>query len=71
MPGTAFAIGYRPPHALFERGAERLAALVARAELLGIDHLCTGDHVSFHGGRGAADPDEGLEAVAEVKRLLA
>jgi len=65
VPGTAFAIGYRPPHALFERGAQRLAALVARAEQLGIDHLCTGDHVSFHGGRGA----DGLLQVAALAVL--
>jgi alkanesulfonate monooxygenase SsuD/methylene tetrahydromethanopterin reductase-like flavin-dependent oxidoreductase (luciferase family) len=46
------AIGLRPPQSMFEAGAERLAELVARAERRGIDHLCSGDHVAFRGGRG-------------------
>ena len=70
MPQTAgepqrLSIGFRPPHALFERGTERLARVVARAEQLGIDHLCTGDHVSFHGGRGF----DGLLQVAALALL--
>jgi alkanesulfonate monooxygenase SsuD/methylene tetrahydromethanopterin reductase-like flavin-dependent oxidoreductase (luciferase family) len=50
--GARLCVGLRPPHALFEGGAAALAAHVARAEQLGIDHLCVGDHVSFRGGRG-------------------
>jgi len=49
MPVT---VGYRPPHALFEVADGRLAATVRRAERLGIDRICVGDHVSFRGGRG-------------------
>jgi alkanesulfonate monooxygenase SsuD/methylene tetrahydromethanopterin reductase-like flavin-dependent oxidoreductase (luciferase family) len=61
------SIGLRPPHALFEGGTERLARVVARAERLGIDHLCTGDHVSFHGGRGG----DGLLQMAALALLSA
>jgi len=46
------AIGLRPPQSTFELGRERLAELIERAERLGIDHLCSGDHVAFRGGRG-------------------
>jgi alkanesulfonate monooxygenase SsuD/methylene tetrahydromethanopterin reductase-like flavin-dependent oxidoreductase (luciferase family) len=45
-------VGFRPPHGLFAQGPGALAALLARAEALGIDHVCVGDHVSFHGGQG-------------------
>ncbi len=46
------AVGMRIPFSLFEQDARALRAAVARAEAAGIDHLCMGDHVSFHGGQG-------------------
>ncbi|HSS10941.1 MAG TPA: LLM class flavin-dependent oxidoreductase [Acidimicrobiales bacterium] len=49
-PGSV-RIGYRPPHELFQT-VDVLAATVARAEALGIDRVCVGDHVSFRGGLG-------------------
>jgi alkanesulfonate monooxygenase SsuD/methylene tetrahydromethanopterin reductase-like flavin-dependent oxidoreductase (luciferase family) len=59
------AIGLRPPQSMFELGRDRLADLVARAERLGIDQLCSGDHVAFHGGRGF----DGLLQVAALALL--
>jgi len=49
MPLT---VGLRPPHAFFESGAAALRAGMREIEASGIDRLCVGDHVSFHGGRG-------------------
>ena len=46
------AVGMRIPYSLFEQDARALRAAVARAEASGIDHLCMGDHVSFHRGQG-------------------
>jgi alkanesulfonate monooxygenase SsuD/methylene tetrahydromethanopterin reductase-like flavin-dependent oxidoreductase (luciferase family) len=37
---------------VFEQDARALRACVARAEAAGLDHVCMGDHVSFHGGQG-------------------
>ena len=45
-------VGLRPPFELFEAGADTLARAVRRAEGLGLDHLTTGDHVSFRDGYG-------------------
>jgi alkanesulfonate monooxygenase SsuD/methylene tetrahydromethanopterin reductase-like flavin-dependent oxidoreductase (luciferase family) len=45
-------VGCRVPYSTFERDARALRAIVARAEASGLDHLCMGDHVSFHGGQG-------------------
>jgi alkanesulfonate monooxygenase SsuD/methylene tetrahydromethanopterin reductase-like flavin-dependent oxidoreductase (luciferase family) len=45
-------LGIRPAHGLFEGGTDALRRMVARAEECGIDRVCVGDHVSFHGGRG-------------------
>jgi alkanesulfonate monooxygenase SsuD/methylene tetrahydromethanopterin reductase-like flavin-dependent oxidoreductase (luciferase family) len=45
-------VGIRPPHGLFEGGARSLRAGVAAIEASGIDRVCVGDHVAFHGGRG-------------------
>ena len=46
-------IGLRPAHALLEPGRfVELKALLRRAEELGVDHLVTGDHITFHGGTG-------------------
>jgi len=45
-------IGIRVPHELFEGGARRLRDGVAAIAAAGIDRVCVGDHVSFHGGRG-------------------
>jgi len=45
-------IGIRPPHDLFDRGAAALREGISRIEAAGIDRVCVGDHVSFHGGRG-------------------
>jgi alkanesulfonate monooxygenase SsuD/methylene tetrahydromethanopterin reductase-like flavin-dependent oxidoreductase (luciferase family) len=52
--GTArsLTIGLRPPHGLFEGGASSLRTGLAGIETSGIDRVCVGDHVSFHGGRG-------------------
>ena len=49
---TPLTVGIRPPHELFEGGAAALRAGIARIEASGIDRVCVGDHVSFHGGRG-------------------
>ncbi len=50
---VAPTIGLRIPHEVFESGdAGRLRRLVADVADSGIDRLCVGDHVSFHGGRG-------------------
>ena len=54
-PATTTAeltVGIRPPHGLFEGGAASLRAGIAEIEASGIDRVCVGDHVSFHGGRG-------------------
>jgi alkanesulfonate monooxygenase SsuD/methylene tetrahydromethanopterin reductase-like flavin-dependent oxidoreductase (luciferase family) len=45
-------IGFRPPHALFASGADRLRTVIEEAESAGVDRLFVGDHVTFHGGRG-------------------
>ena len=45
-------VGVRVPHATFEGDPERLRVCLARVEGLGLDHVCLGDHVSFHDGRG-------------------
>lgn len=45
-------VGIRPPHGLFEGGATSLRNGIAGIEASGIDRVCVGDHVSFHGGRG-------------------
>jgi alkanesulfonate monooxygenase SsuD/methylene tetrahydromethanopterin reductase-like flavin-dependent oxidoreductase (luciferase family) len=45
-------VGVRIPYELFEQDARALRTAVARAEASGLDHLCMGDHVSFHGGQG-------------------
>jgi len=50
--GAPVRVGFRPPSALFESGAGELGRVVRRAEQLGIDQICVGDHVSFHGGQG-------------------
>jgi alkanesulfonate monooxygenase SsuD/methylene tetrahydromethanopterin reductase-like flavin-dependent oxidoreductase (luciferase family) len=52
MTNTEVKVGLRPPHELFDAADGRLATAVARIESLGIDRLCVGDHVSFHGGQG-------------------
>jgi alkanesulfonate monooxygenase SsuD/methylene tetrahydromethanopterin reductase-like flavin-dependent oxidoreductase (luciferase family) len=49
---VAVRVGVRIPYDLFEQDARALRAAVARAEAAGLDHLCMGDHVSFHGGQG-------------------
>jgi alkanesulfonate monooxygenase SsuD/methylene tetrahydromethanopterin reductase-like flavin-dependent oxidoreductase (luciferase family) len=45
-------VGLRPPLELFEAGLDRLGRAIRRAEGLGLDHLTTGDHVSFRDGYG-------------------
>ncbi len=45
-------VGTRVPHELFGRGPAALRAWVERAEGLGLDHVCVGDHVSFRDGAG-------------------
>jgi alkanesulfonate monooxygenase SsuD/methylene tetrahydromethanopterin reductase-like flavin-dependent oxidoreductase (luciferase family) len=45
-------VGCRIPYSVFEQESSALRACVARAEGAGFDHLCMGDHVSFHGGQG-------------------
>jgi alkanesulfonate monooxygenase SsuD/methylene tetrahydromethanopterin reductase-like flavin-dependent oxidoreductase (luciferase family) len=49
---TPLRIGVRVPHAVFEAGPARLRDSLERIEALGFDHVCLGDHVSFHNGRG-------------------
>ncbi|MCU1388613.1 MAG: hypothetical protein JWL72_1951 [Ilumatobacteraceae bacterium] len=51
-PRRPLTVGIRPPHGLFEGGAASLRAGIAEIEASGIDRVCVGDHVSFHGGRG-------------------
>ncbi|CAB4365534.1 MAG: LLM class flavin-dependent oxidoreductase [Actinobacteria bacterium] len=46
-------VGLRISHELFEAGdARALRVYLHAADGAGIDRLCVGDHVSFHGGRG-------------------
>jgi alkanesulfonate monooxygenase SsuD/methylene tetrahydromethanopterin reductase-like flavin-dependent oxidoreductase (luciferase family) len=45
-------IGCRIPFTLFEQDARALRTCVAQVEAVGLDHVCIGDHVSFHGGQG-------------------
>ena len=53
MVESAVRVGYRPPQTLLEPGRfAELRHVLKRAEEIGVDHLCTGDHVSFHGGTG-------------------
>src|SRR6266508_7037222 len=52
FPVRPLTIGIRPPHDLFDRGAAALREGISRIEAAGIDRVCVGDHVSFHGGRG-------------------
>jgi alkanesulfonate monooxygenase SsuD/methylene tetrahydromethanopterin reductase-like flavin-dependent oxidoreductase (luciferase family) len=52
MTAEPVRIGLRPPHAVFRGGPGTLRTLVERAEDGGLDRLCVGDHVSFHGGTG-------------------
>jgi alkanesulfonate monooxygenase SsuD/methylene tetrahydromethanopterin reductase-like flavin-dependent oxidoreductase (luciferase family) len=49
---TELRVGFRPPHDTFRQGPRALGALLTRAEALGLDQVCVGDHVSFHGGQG-------------------
>jgi alkanesulfonate monooxygenase SsuD/methylene tetrahydromethanopterin reductase-like flavin-dependent oxidoreductase (luciferase family) len=47
------SVGIRIPHELFEGGDKRaLRSSVAAVEDSGIDRVCVGDHIAFHGGRG-------------------
>jgi alkanesulfonate monooxygenase SsuD/methylene tetrahydromethanopterin reductase-like flavin-dependent oxidoreductase (luciferase family) len=48
----AVSVGIRVPHELFEGGARKLRVHVESIAAAGIDRVCVGDHVSFHGGRG-------------------
>ena len=49
----AITIGIRIPHELFEGGDKgALRRGVATVEAAGIDRVCIGDHIAFHGGRG-------------------
>jgi alkanesulfonate monooxygenase SsuD/methylene tetrahydromethanopterin reductase-like flavin-dependent oxidoreductase (luciferase family) len=45
-------IGMRVPHGVFGGGTSRLAEFLSRAEELGLDQICVGDHVSFRDGTG-------------------
>ncbi len=45
-------IGIRIPHEQFGAGAGSLRAAIAAVEASGIDRVCVGDHVTFHGGTG-------------------
>ncbi len=45
-------LGIRVPHEMFVGGATALREGVKAVVAAGIDRLCVGDHVSFHGGRG-------------------
>jgi alkanesulfonate monooxygenase SsuD/methylene tetrahydromethanopterin reductase-like flavin-dependent oxidoreductase (luciferase family) len=52
MQAMSVRIGMFPPPQLLEQGPEKARAFLARAEHEGIDHICSGDHVSFFGGLG-------------------
>lgn len=49
---SAVEIGMFPPFGMVTGTAESLAATLARAVDEGVDHVCGGDHVSFHVGAG-------------------
>jgi alkanesulfonate monooxygenase SsuD/methylene tetrahydromethanopterin reductase-like flavin-dependent oxidoreductase (luciferase family) len=66
---TPLTVGYRPPHELFDVADGRLAATLRRAEALGIDRICVGDHVSFHGGRGFDGLVHATAATALTERV--
>ncbi|SNQ46817.1 conserved hypothetical protein [Frankia canadensis] len=48
--GGGLRVGLRVPRALFSAG--QLAPAVEAAESAGVDALCVGDHITFHGGQG-------------------
>ena len=45
-------VGIRVPHEQMEGGAAGLRTAVAQIAESGIDRVCVGDHVTFHGGTG-------------------
>lgn len=45
-------VGIRVPHEMFVDGAASLRNGLKAVVASGVDRLCIGDHVSFHGGRG-------------------
>ena len=52
MNVAPITIGIRAAHELFEGGGRVLRDGIAEIVDAGIDRVCVGDHVSFHGGRG-------------------
>lgn len=62
-PRVGPRVGLRMPRALFAAG--RLREAVATAEEAGLDQLCVGDHVTFHGGQGG----DGLMQAAALAAL--
>jgi len=67
---TPVTVGYRPPYELFDVADGRLAATLRRAEAQGIDRICVGDHVSFHGGRGFDGLIHATAASALTERMM-
>ena len=51
-PARRLTVGIRIPREQFQVGAAALRAAVADVVSSGIDRVCVGDHVSFHGGTG-------------------
>jgi alkanesulfonate monooxygenase SsuD/methylene tetrahydromethanopterin reductase-like flavin-dependent oxidoreductase (luciferase family) len=49
---SGLRVGIRVPREALLGDVERIGALMARVEAAGLDHVCVGDHVSFHGGQG-------------------
>jgi len=56
-------VGLRLPFGVFETGVETLARAVRRAQEVRLDHLTTGDHVSFRDGTRLAPTMESIYKV--------
>jgi len=63
------SVGIRLPHDLLGVDSGALREFVAAAERAGIDRVCVGDHVLFHGGHGF-DGMIGATAVAALSNTL-
>jgi alkanesulfonate monooxygenase SsuD/methylene tetrahydromethanopterin reductase-like flavin-dependent oxidoreductase (luciferase family) len=50
--GAPVRVGVRVPHANLEGDVSSLRPWLEQVDRVGLDHVCVGDHVSFHDGRG-------------------